>query len=152
MRICVMALLFVVGAAWAIPADQYEFANEQQEQLFRQLGKELRCPKCQNQNIADSNAEIAADLRKKTYQLIQQGYDKQEVVDYMVARYGNFVTYNPPLSLRTIALWAAPLLTFFFGLFWLWRRARRETPAVNTTEVANVEQQAKALLDEVERQ
>lgn len=96
--------------------DAYEFENEQQEQTFKDLTKILRCPKCQNQNISDSNAELAKDLRNKTYELVIQGKNEQEVVDYMVARFGNFVRYDPPITPATIFLWLGPLLFIVIGL------------------------------------
>jgi len=98
--------------------DAYEFDNAQQEVQFHELTKLLRCPKCQNQNIADSNAELAKDLRHKTYQLIKQGKSKEEIVDYMVARFGNFVRYDPPMTPATIFLWLGPLC-FVLGGFWV---------------------------------
>ena len=92
-----LAGLFGAGQASAT-IDVYTFDSDAQEQTFRELTKELRCPKCQNQDIADSNAGLAKDLRDKTYQMVREGKEKQEVVDYMVARYGNFILYDPPLD------------------------------------------------------
>lgn len=74
------------------------FDNDTQEQQFRELTMQLRCPKCQNNSIADSNSMIASDMRQKVYELMQQGQTKEQVVDYMVDRYGYFVTYEPPIT------------------------------------------------------
>ncbi len=98
-----------LGAGQASAAiDVYTFDSDAQEQTFRELTKELRCPKCQNQDIADSNAGLAKDLRDRTYQMVREGKEKQEVVDYMVARYGNFILYDPPLMASTLILLAWP--------------------------------------------
>ena len=103
--------------------------NDNQEQVFRELTKELRCPKCQNQDIADSNAGLAKDLRDKTYQMVRGGKDKEEIVEYMVARYGNFILYNPPLMASTLILWLGPLLVILIGGAVVVMRSRRP-PAV----------------------
>lgn len=88
-----------------------QFENDAQRQLYQQLTAELRCPQCQNQNIADSHAIVAVDMREKTYQLIREGHDRQQVLDYMVNRYGDFVHYLPPVNRYTLWLWLLPLLT-----------------------------------------
>ena len=90
------ALLFSVSASAAI--DALNFSSPQQEDDYHALTQELRCPQCQNNNIADSNAVIAVDMRGKVFELLQEGKSKQDVVQYMVDRYGNFVTYDPPLT------------------------------------------------------
>lgn len=108
--------------------ESFEFDNAQQEQTFHELTKLLRCPKCQNNNIADSNAELAKDLRNKTYELVTQGQTKEQVIDYMVARFGNFVRYDPPVTPATIFLWLGPLLFIVFGLLVLFRQIKKQTP------------------------
>ena len=97
------ALTLSMAAQAAIQV--YEFETLEQEQQFKELGNTLRCPKCQNNTIADSNAELAVDLRQKVYEMTKQGKSKQEIIDYMTARYGNFVTYNPPFTAATSILW-----------------------------------------------
>lgn len=104
--------------------DTYQFKDEAQEQQFRQLTEQLRCPKCQNNSIADSNAMIASDMRQKVYELQQQGQSKQQIIDYMVARYGHFVTYEPPVTPSTIVLWLLPALFVTGGALVIIRRAR----------------------------
>ena len=94
--------------------DTYEFKDEGERQRFRQLTEELRCPKCQNQNIADSNAPIATDLRREIYRMLDDGRSDKEIVDFLVMRYGDFVMYKPPLDSRTWLLWYGP-----FGLLGL---------------------------------
>ena len=94
--------------------DVYEFDSLEQEQRYRHLIEELRCPKCQNQNIADSNAPIATDLRREIYRMLDDGRSDKEIVDFLVMRYGDFVMYKPPLDSRTWLLWYGP-----FGLLGL---------------------------------
>ncbi|NBA69713.1 cytochrome c biogenesis protein CcmH, partial [Salmonella enterica subsp. arizonae serovar 41:z4,z23:-] len=101
------------------------FKDEAQEQQFRQLTEQLRCPKCQNNSIADSGSMIATDLRQKVYELIQEGKSNKEIVDYMVARYGNFVTYDPPLTPLTILLWVLPAAAVGAGGWIIFARSRR---------------------------
>ena len=96
MRFLLGVLMLMISGSALATIDVLQFKDEAQEQQFRQLTEELRCPKCQNNSIADSNSMIATDLRQKVYELMQEGKSKKEIVDYMVARYGNFVTYDPP--------------------------------------------------------
>ncbi len=105
--------LGLVGAARAA-IDTYEFKDEVERERFRSLTEELRCPKCQNQNIADSNAPIATDLRRELYRMLDDGRSDKEIVDFLVMRYGDFVMYKPPLDSRTWLLWYGP-----FGLLGL---------------------------------
>lgn len=106
--------------------DIYTFDNAEQEQLFYDLSKQLRCPKCQNQNISDSNAQLAKDLRNKTYLLVKQGKSEQQVIDYMVARFGNFVRYDPPLTPATLFLWLGPLLFIVLAFYFLYRHINKQ--------------------------
>lgn len=92
MRFLLGVLMLIISGSALATIDVLQFKDEAQEQQFRQLTEELRCPKCQNNSIADSNSMIATDLRQKVYELMQEGKSKKEIVDYMVARYGNFVT------------------------------------------------------------
>lgn len=129
MRVFIASLLLLLGWVVQAPAmaaiDVYTFDNDNQGQVFRELTKELRCPKCQNQDIADSNAGLAKDLRDKTYQMVHQGKEKQEVIDYMVARYGNFILYDPPMMASTLILWLGPLGVIVIGLGVMLARARK---------------------------
>jgi cytochrome c-type biogenesis protein CcmH len=93
------------------------------------LANELRCLVCQNQTLADSNAPLAVDLRNQIRSQLQAGRSEQEVVDFMVARYGDFVLYRPPLKASTVALWAGPFVILALGLgFLVLRIARRRVP------------------------
>ncbi len=96
--------------------DVYQFADPEKEKRFQSLAYELRCPKCQNQNIADSNAEIAKDLRTKIQQMLIAEKSDTEIVDYMVDRYGDFVLYEPRVKPQTYLLWYGPAMFIALGL------------------------------------
>ena len=119
MRLLLSALLLLCANALAA-IDVMPFKDEEQEQRFRLLTEQLRCPKCQNNSIADSSSAIAADLRQKVFTLMQEGKSDSDIVDYMVARYGNFVTYDPPLTPLTMLLWVVPAAAIAMGgwLYW----------------------------------
>ena len=124
-RILTLLAALLVSFSVFAAIDTYQFKDEAQEQQFRELTAQLRCPKCQNNSIADSNAMIASDMRQKVYELQQQGQTQQQIIDYMVARYGNFVTYEPPITPGTIVLWLLPALFILGGIIVVVRRARR---------------------------
>jgi cytochrome c-type biogenesis protein CcmH len=116
------------------------------------LTEQLRCPKCQNNSIADSNAIIAADMRTKVYELMMQGQNKQQIIDYMVARYGNFVTYEPPVTPATLILWIGPLLFVLIGGAVVILRTRRRPDAAADDAFSERERQRlAALLQETDR-
>lgn len=107
-------------------AEQYHFNNEAQARRYLSLIQELRCLVCQNQNIADSNAELAQDMRRKTYELVRQGYTRQQVADFMAERYGNFVLYDPPFNSATALLWFAPLVLLILATLGVFRYIRQQ--------------------------
>ena len=123
--------------------DTLNFSSPQQESDYHQLTQSLRCPQCQNNNIADSNATIAVDMRGKVFELLQEGKSKNDVVDYMVARYGNFVTYDPPMTASTLVLWIAPLLLVLLGVVFLLRRKPKAQSAVKSQDVLTDEDNAR---------
>ena len=135
------ALLFSSVAFSAI--DALNFTSPQQESDYHQLTQSLRCPQGQNNNIADSNATIAVDMRGKVFELLQEGKSKNDVVDYMVARYGNFVTYDPPMTASTLVLWIAPLLLVLLGVVFLLRRKPKAQSAVKSQDVLTDEDNAR---------
>jgi cytochrome c-type biogenesis protein CcmH len=102
----VLALGFAGAAQAAI--DAYTFKDDAERARYAELTRELRCPKCQNQDIADSNAAIAADLRKEIYRMLGEGQSNQQIIDFMVDRYGEFVRYKPELNAHTWLLWFGP--------------------------------------------
>tara|TARA_R110002167_G_scaffold241351_2_gene446680 strand:+ start:2124 stop:2597 length:474 start_codon:yes stop_codon:yes gene_type:complete len=113
-----VALLFclLVPQMSLASIDVYEFEDEALRADFVALTKELRCPKCQNQDIADSNAPIAADMRKEVHRLLSEGKDKESIVNYMIDRFGEFVTYKPKKSLETFMLWYGPWILILIGV------------------------------------
>jgi len=110
-----LILLLMVSLSVSAVIETYEFSTPALEQRYRELSAELRCPKCQNQNIADSNAPIAQDLRKLLHEQLESGASDEEILDYMVARYGEFVRYRPRYSGATALLWLAPFLLLLCG-------------------------------------
>ena len=145
------ALFFSVTAFGAI--DALNFSSSQQEDDYHSLTQELRCPQCQNNNIADSNATIAVDMRGKVFELLQEGKNRNEVVDYMIQRYGNFVTYDPPMTIATMVLWIAPILLVFIGILFVFKRKSKSSSAVNSDVVLDDEENARlsALLKEKDK-
>ena len=125
MRVLLGVLMLIVSGSALAAIDVMPFKDEAQEQRFCQLTEQLRCPKCQNNSIADSSSMIATDLRQKVYELLQEGKSKQEIIDYMVARYGNFVTYDPPLTPLTILLWVLPIAAVATGCWIIFARSHR---------------------------
>ncbi len=150
MRVIVLLLaLTMPGIAWAA-IEAYEFDTQQQEEDFKDLTFELRCLVCQNQNIADSNAELAQDLRSEIHKMLRGGADKNEVVDFMVERYGDFVLYRPPVNTSTALLWYGPFIIGIIGIFLLIRfiRSRAVKPAVPTELSAEERERLASLLED----
>ena len=133
-----LALMCLVLALPAVAViETYEFSNPELEKRYHVLSQELRCPKCQNQNIADSNAPIAQDLRRLLYQQLESGASDQEILDYMVARYGEFVRYRPAFDRATAVLWFAPLILLLLAavtVFMVLRRRDSEPAAALDSE------------------
>ena len=137
------ALVLSVAAHAAI--DVYEFESPQQEAQYRGLIEELRCPKCQNQNLAGSDAPIAQDLKQKTYDLVQDGRSDAEIRSYMQDRYGDFISYRPPVRPSTWILWFfPPLLLVLLLVGWFWRTKRRQLETSGASE-ASFEEAAEPL-------
>ena len=135
MRIILLMLLLALPVLVSASSEVMTFRDAEQEQAWRQLTAQLRCPKCQNNSIADSSAMIAVDMRQKVYDLLQEGKSPQQVVDYMVARYGNFVTYDPPFTPFTTLLWILPGTVVLAGCGAIYIRSRRRaSPAPQPPE------------------
>ena len=92
------------------------FANEAEEQRFQHLARELRCLVCQNQNIADSDAGLARDLRKEVFEMMRAGKSDDEIKRFLTDRYGDFVLYRPPFKATTLVLWVGPILILLIGV------------------------------------
>ena len=145
--------LTLTGVAHAA-IDTYEFANDAERERFRELTNELRCPKCQNQDIADSNAPIATDLRREIFRMLGEGKDNQQILDFMVARYGDFVLYKPALTRKTAVLWFGPLALLVGGLVVIGvivgRRRRTGQVAGSDTLSAEERKRLDTLLDKTQ--
>jgi len=136
--LCASAMAMKVHAV----IETYEFTSPALEQRYHQLSQELRCPKCQNQNIADSNAPIARDLRVVLVEQLEAGQSDEEILAFMVARYGEFVRYRPTVDRNTALLWWAPGLLVGAGfvalaLHFIGRR-RMPSPALSDSEAAQI--------------
>ena len=145
-------LLLIVLSIWMVnlqagPIETYRFDNSEREALYKKMIAELRCLVCQNQNLADSNAELAVDLRRKTYEMVSAGKSEQEIMTYMVNRYGNFVLYRPPLNNATLLLWIGPFIILAVGLFVLIRVIKRRPSASGDADLSEAQRtKAKDLL------
>ncbi len=126
MRPLVLSLLILFSTGAGAVVEIYQFDTPEQEARYESLIDELRCLVCQNQNLADSNAELAQDLRQQTYDMIMQGASDEEIVAYMVARYGDFVLYRPPFKSSTVLLWVGPFVILLIGVLIVVRLARSQ--------------------------
>jgi len=142
MPLCVAATLALCAPSAAVQPDEV-LKNPALEQRARSISSGLRCLVCQNQSIDDSDAPLAKDLRILVRERLSAGDSDVAVVDYVVARYGDFVLLRPPLNARTIALWAAPFLIVLLGAAFLWRRRNRAagpaSPALTAEEQARLD-------------
>ena len=131
--VCVSA---TISPAYAI--DPLPFTDQKQEQRFQAVTAELRCLQCQNQNLADSDAGLAKDMRLQIFEMMQRGESDQQIKQYMIDRYGDFVIYSPPFNWQNSLLWLLPLLAALSGIafvVWHFRGARRMAAHPKTGEV-----------------
>lgn len=143
-------LLLLDGAAWAkeaAPAAE----DPRLEQRVMAIAAELRCLVCQNQSIADSDADLAKDLREQIREKMRQGQSERDVIDFLVARYGDFVLWRPPFKPTTLLLWLGPILLIVAGLIALFYRLARERNA-GEIEISEAEHARAALLLESRRE
>lgn len=145
-------VLLVAGlsmSAWA-NIDTYQFDNPRQEAQYRALIEEFRCPKCQNQNLAGSDAPIAQDLKQKTYDMVKDGRSDAEIRQYMNERYGDFISYKPPVRPSTWILWFfPPVLLVFVMLAWF---IRNRNSSKRAAVIANPIEEGYAPLSAAEQQ
>lgn len=148
-----MAMVLLVAglsvSAWA-NIDTYQFDNPRQEAQYRALIEEFRCPKCQNQNLAGSDAPIAQDLKQKTYDMVKDGRSDAEIRQYMNERYGDFISYKPPVRPSTWILWFfPPVLLVFVMLAWF---IRNRNSSKRAAVIANPIEDGYAPLSAAEQQ
>ncbi len=113
------------GHVLASAIEPLPFRSELEEIRFKSLAEEIRCTVCQNQSLADSDAPLAQDLRQELFAMIQDGRSDQEIRNFMVERYGDFVLYKPPLASHTLLLWGGPGVLLLIGLVASWRVVRQ---------------------------
>jgi cytochrome c-type biogenesis protein CcmH len=132
----IVSLLLAFGAQAKV--EVLSFDTPEHEQRYNKLIAELRCLVCQNQNLADSNAELAVDLRRKTYEMVSKDKSEKEIAAYMVDRYGDFVLYRPPLNRNTLLLWIGPFIILLIGVSLLIRtiRRRRAEQGINVDDAS----------------
>ncbi len=130
------------------PKPPIEFQDPQMEADYLELATELRCLVCQNQNLIDSNADLADDLRREVAKLLKQGNNKDQVTEFMVSRYGDFVLYNPPVKPTTWLLWAGPFVLMFVAVVIVIRKIRART-VVQNDESSELSAQEKERLDQL---
>ena len=122
-----LALLLCLSASLSFAEARYPFDSAKQEAQFTALLKELRCFVCQNQDLSDSNAPLAKDLKKEVYHLVMNGKTDGEITSYLTARYGDFILFKPPVKGLTMMLWLGPFLFLCLGLLIYWRTCIRRS-------------------------
>jgi cytochrome c-type biogenesis protein CcmH len=141
---CVL-LLSTVSANAGL--EEFDFSGNVDEDRYKALISELRCLVCQNQSLADSDADLARDLRVEVYEHMQQGSSDGEIVDFMVARYGDFVLYSPPVKPSTYLLWYGPFVLLLIGLLLLFRNVRRRAKHRSVSFTDEERERIKTLLN-----
>lgn len=121
MKRCWIFIIFVSLSTLVLAENLYPFQTERQEAQFQHLLRDLRCLVCQNQDLVDSNAELANDLRNEVYKLVQSGQSDDEIIQLLTDRYGDFILFKPPVKSITFLLWGGPLLFLVLG-FYIFRR------------------------------
>lgn len=145
-KVIVVSGLLLASHLSSAAIEVHEFKNEIDRQRYQSFIDEMRCPKCQNQNLSGSDSPIALDLRNELYLMIEEGKSDQQIVDFMVERYGEFILYRPRLSPATVLLWAAPVLLLVFGALFLWLLVRKRRRLAQEAETG-LSQQERARLD-----
>lgn len=138
MRFCIYIVTLLLSLPVSAVIETYEFSRPELEARYHRLVDELRCPKCQNQTIADSNAPISEDLRRRLYEELEAGLTDEEIIDGMVDRYGEFVRYNPASDGATRWLWLAPWIFLGIGgVVWAAVTSGRSKVNATSNEHAN---------------
>ncbi|MES9970404.1 MAG: cytochrome c-type biogenesis protein [Candidatus Thiodiazotropha sp.] len=151
MRVFVLTLFLLLALApitQAATLADYSFDEPDKAEDFRDIIEEMRCLVCQNESLAGSNAELAVDLRNEIYEMMKNGQEKQDIIDFMVARYGDFVLYSPPLKPTTYPIWFGPLIVFLIGGVVLFRILKRKSVTQETELSAEEEQRLNRLLNQ----
>ncbi len=139
-----LVLLFCLGGINTAFAglEKFDFSGNVDEERYKELILELRCLVCQNQSLGDSDAELAHDLRREVYDLMNSGQSDDQIVDFLVTRYGDFVLYNPPVKPDTYLLWFGPFALLVIGILVLLRtvrqRQKQTAPEISAEEQARL--------------
>lgn len=148
MKILALVCLLIMPGAGISGVEYREFANPEQREAYESLIKELRCLVCQNQTIADSNADLASDLRRQVYEMVQQGKSRDDIVQFMTDRYGDFVLYKPPFKFKTGLLWLGPATFLLIGLISVFFFVRRKKNEAGVNLSAEQQEKIRQLLKE----
>ena len=144
-----LTALFVAWAGVSMAGlEKFDFTGNVDEDRYKELIAEIRCLVCQNQSLADSDADLAHDLRKEVYDLMSEGQENAQIIDFMVARYGDFVLYKPPVKPSTYALWYGPFVLLAIGILFLIRTVRQRTRQDDTGFSEQEQARLKAVLGE----
>lgn len=135
--VCVLMFLASPVSSTFAQVDVYDFETVEQEQRFRQLSNEFRCPMCQNANLSSSPGGVAADLRREIYRMIIEGQTDTQIEEFMLSRYGDFVLYRPRLTAQTLLLWFGPFLFLLAGAWIGWNVIRNSANKKPSTGHAN---------------
>ncbi len=149
-----MALFTLLLSSLVVASTEVvEFSDESLRPRFQQLVEELRCPKCQNQNLADSNSPISQDLRREIQRMLEQQMTDQQIKDYLKSRYSEFILYRPEVNKSTWLLWGSPAVILLLGLLIAMRHNRQKPLATASNSASAADQQRlAALLDDEENQ
>ena len=152
MRLMALFTLFLSSLVVA-STEVVEFSDESLRPRFQQLVEELRCPKCQNQNLADSNSPISQDLRREIQRMLEQQMTDQQIKDYLKSRYSEFILYRPEVNKSTWLLWGSPAVILLLGLL-IAMRHNRQKPLATASSSASADDQQRlaALLDDEDSQ
>ncbi|MES9849729.1 MAG: cytochrome c-type biogenesis protein [Candidatus Thiodiazotropha sp.] len=146
--VLIFTLFFALPTVQAATLADYSFDEPGKAEDFRDIIEEMRCLVCQNESLAGSNAELAIDLRNEIYEMMKSGQEKEDIINFMVARYGDFVLYSPPLKPTTYPIWFGPLIVFLVGGVVLFRILKRKSVSRETELSAEEEQRLNRLLNQ----
>jgi cytochrome c-type biogenesis protein CcmH len=148
LRSLILAWLCLQPLALQAGTEMFDFSGNVEEQRYMHLIGQLRCLVCQNQSLADSDAELAHDLRVEVYEHMQQGKSDEEVIDFLVSRYGDFVLYKPPVKPSTYLLWYGPFVLLAVGLVLLVKNIRQRGRQSQESFSREEQSRINALLEE----
>lgn len=147
-RMCMLCFVLLAISYHAQAAiEVHEFTSDTERDRYQHFIDDMRCPKCQNQNLSGSDSPIAQDLRKELYLQIKEGRSDQQIVDFMVERYGEFILYKPRLTPATVALWGLPIILLLLGVFTLAMIVRRRRTASDSGNESPLSVDEQARLD-----